>query len=228
MIVTLNTGKSLDSAWGDLTFSEARLLGDEHAKELAPTFAELRQRVEDTRVQQLGTWRAELIAQAAVNAADDALDDWVHDLDLTLSHILAGATQSPRYRRYFSMAPSMIIRMALETELGRVRGWVDSLASEPEAELQALGARLRTLIAQGDAALEARRKAGAQRNDHRVRTIASLIDDINNARRSAYGALTRKAAELRLPRTWPDRFFQHGSHASKAEPQPTPPTPTSK
>jgi hypothetical protein len=55
----------------------------------------------------------------------------------------------------------------LGTELGRVRSWPDSLASEPEPELKALGERLRAIIAQGDQALAERHKAAATRADHR-------------------------------------------------------------
>jgi hypothetical protein len=228
MVATLTQDQSLDSTWADLTFTEARLLGDANAKEFALPFTQLRQRTEEVRSGQFGTWREEVVAQAVVTAADDALDDWVHDFDVALKHIVAGDTESPRYRRYFTTAPSSIIRMGLENELGRVRSWTDSLASEPDAELKTLGERLRTLVARGDAALEGRRKAGALRSDHRVRSIASLIDDINNARLSLYGTLVRKAAELRLPRNWPDRFFQHATRVVKAEVQPTPaaqPTP---
>lgn len=225
MVATLTAQHSLDSTWEDLTFTEARLLGDANAKEFAPTFTQLRQRVEEVRTGQLGTWREEVVAQASVTAADDALDDWVRDLDLALKNIVAGDTGSPRYRRYFAIAPSSIIRMGLESELGRVRAWVESLASENEAELKTLGQRLRALVAQGDAALENRRKAAAIRSDHRVRSIASLIDDINNARLSLYGSLAGKAAELHLPRNWPERFFQHASRSVKAEAQPTPPAP---
>jgi hypothetical protein len=215
----------LDSTWADLTFTEARLLGDVNAKESAPTITQLRQAIERVRNGQLDSWREEVFAQAAVDTADDALDDCVHDVDVALKHILSGDTTSPRYQRYFPVAPSSIIRMGLESELGRVRSWPDSLASENEPELKELGARLRTLVTEGDAALESRRKAAAQRNDHRVRSITSLIDDINNARLSLYGTLARKAAELRLPRNWPDRFFQRASRTPKAEVQPTPPAP---
>jgi hypothetical protein len=221
----LTQDQSLESTWADLTFTEARLLGDATAKDLAAPFTQLRQRTEEVRNGQFGTWREEVVAQAAVNSADDALDDWVHDLDVALKHILAGDTQSPRYRRYFTVAPSSIIRMGLESELPRVRSWADSLSSESEAELKELGARLCTVIAQGDAALEGRRKAGAARSDHRVRSIASLIDDINNARLSLYGTLAQKAAELRLPRNWPDRFFQRTTRVAKAEAPPAPAQP---
>lgn len=223
MLATLSQDRSLSSTWEDLTFTEARLLGDANVRELAPMFTELRKRLESVRNGQNDVWRDEVFAQAAVNAADDALDDCVHDLDLALKHAVSGDTSAPKYRRYFPEAPSSIIRMGLESELGRVRTWADSLSGEKEEELKALGARLGTLIAQGDAALAGRRKAGAARSDHRVRSIASLVDDINNARLSLYGTLARKAAELHLPRNWPDRFFQHGSRTAKAEPQPTPP-----
>ena len=89
----------------------------------------------------------------------------------------------------------------------RVRGWVDSLASEPEKELQDLGARLRVLVEQGDQVLERRRKAAAARSEHRVRAIAPFIDEINRARLARYGSLTQKAAENHLARDWADRFF---------------------
>ena len=35
-------------------------------------------------------------------AADNALDDWAHALDVALAHIVADDTESPRYRRYVS------------------------------------------------------------------------------------------------------------------------------
>jgi hypothetical protein len=217
---TLSEDHSLDSIWGEVVFTEARLSGDANTQEVSSTFTDLRGRLEQVRSGQMTAWRDELVAQAGVSAADNALDDWVHALDVALTHVVAGDTESPRYGRYFTAAPSLIIRMGLENELGRVRGWADSLASEPEKELQDLGTKLRTVVAQGDAALEARRKTAAARTDHRVRSISTIIDDINNARLSLYGVLAKKAADLRLPRDWPDRFFQHRTRVPRPEPQP--------
>jgi hypothetical protein len=223
MVRDVRVDSALNSIWAEVVFTEARLFGDDLAKELAPPFGQLRQRVEIVRVGQLGVWREEVVAQAAVNAAHDRLDDWMRALDLALLHVLVGDTQLPRYRRYFGQPPSSIMRMGLESELGHVRGWSESLASEPEPVLQGLGADLRKIVDQGDAALAGRHKAAAARIDHRVRSIASLIDDINRARVFTYGALTKKAAELHLPRHWPDRFFQHATRAPKAKPQPVEP-----
>jgi hypothetical protein len=56
-----------------------------------------------------------------------------------------------------------------------------------------------------------------------VRAITPLIDDINSARISLYGSLTKIGAEQRLPRDWPDRFFRHSTRAPKEAVQPTPP-----
>ena len=217
---TLRDNQSLDGIWEELVFTEARLLGDEQAKEFGPVIGQLIARLEKTRGGQLGTWREEVAAQAAVSAVDDQLDDWVQALDMALLNIVQKDIQSPRYRRYFSTSPSSIIRMGLESELGRVRAWADSLATEPEVPLRELSTRLKSIIVLGDQALERRRKSGASRSDHRVRDITSLVDDVNAARASLYGALTKRAADLRLPRNWADRFFTHGSHPAKDSGQP--------
>src|SRR5664279_1383945 len=87
---TLPEDSSLDSIWSEVVFTEARLTSDANAKEYAPAFSDLRGRLEQVRSGQIGAWREELVAQATVGAADDALDDWVYALDLALDHIVAG------------------------------------------------------------------------------------------------------------------------------------------
>jgi hypothetical protein len=225
VIRTLRESESLDSIWEELVFTESRLAGDDQAQEFTPTISQLIARLEEVRSGQLGAWREEVVAQAAVTAADDQLDDWIHSFEVTLTSLLAGDTQSPRRKRYFSSAPWTIIRLGLESEIGRVRGWADSLATEPEQVLKDLGTRLRQLIEQGDAVLERRRNAASSRTDHRVRSIASLVDDINGARLSLYGSLAKKAADLHLSSDWPSRFFRRTARTPKLEPQPTPPNP---
>jgi hypothetical protein len=132
-----------------------------------------------------------------------------------------GNTESPRYKRYFSMAPWLFIRMGLESEISRVCGWIDSLAGEPEQSLKDLGTTLAKHIAQGEAALEQRRKAASTRTDHRVRSITSLIEEVNTARTALYGNLASKAASAGLPSDWPTRFFHRVSRA-KDEQAPAP------
>ena len=213
----------LDSIWDELVFTEARLLGDEQAKGFAPTITGLLARLEQVSGGQLNLRRESVTAQAQVDAVDDQLDDWVHALDTALWTIVDQDHKSPRYRRYFSDSPSSIIRLGLESELARVRPWAISLATEPEVALQQLGAQLKTIAADGDAALARRTQATTSRTDHRVRSITTLIDDINGARLSLFGALLQKATELHLPSDWPNRFFRRISHSPKVQPAPTPP-----
>lgn len=216
-IRTLRDSLSMDSLWEELVFTEARLLGDEHAKEFAPTMRQLMERLERVRTSQLSAWREEIAAEAAVAEADDLLDDWVHALDVALLGILEQDTLSARYRRYFSDAPSSIMRLRLESQIVRVRPWAESLASEPERALQELGTRLRALIARGNAVLERRRRAAALRQDHRVRTIKPMISDINDTRHALFGTLTKKAVDLHLPRAWPNRFFRQGRRRARTD-----------
>jgi hypothetical protein len=215
---------SLDSAWEEMVFTESRLLGDANAKVFAANITTLLSRLDQVHGGQRSAWRDEITAQAAVNALDDRLDDWVRSFDLVLQTIVNQNTASPRYRRYFAVPPWQIIRMGPETELNRVRSWAGSLATEPEAALQEQGAQLKSLIADGDQALENRRNAATARADHRVRDITSLLDDINGARSSLYGLLLQKATELHLPRDWPDRFFRHATKTARVPPpaQPEP------
>ncbi len=79
------------------------------------------------------------------------------------------------------------MRLGLESELGKVRPWPESLKTESEKELRKEADSLVKIIAAGDSALAARRSAAAQRADHRVREIVRLIDDVNAARLSVYG-----------------------------------------
>lgn len=208
VIRTLRDSESLDSIWEELVFMESRLSGDDNAKEFAPPISGLIARLEGMRTGQYSTWREEVAAQAAVTAVDDQLSDWVRTFGIALSNLLGGDMQSPRFKRYFSAAPWTIIHLGLESELGRVRGWATSLANEPEQVLKDLGARLRKLIEQGDIAVERRRKAASMRIDHHVRSITSLIDDINGARISLYVTLSQRAVEMHLSSEWPIRFFR--------------------
>jgi len=217
IIRTLRDSESLDSVAEELLYTASRLGSDEHGKEFAPVVNGLIAQVDEVRSGQVSASRDEVAAQAAVAAADDQLDDWIRSFDRALQDIVRGDTQSPLYKRYFSSAPWTFVRMALESEISRVRGWVDSLASEPNQSLKDLGTRLATLISQREAVLDRRRKAVSARDDHRVRSITSLIEQVNTTRAALYGQLASKAAAAGLPLDWPNRFFRKSAR-TKNEP----------
>jgi hypothetical protein len=217
IIRTIRDSESLDFVAEELLFTESRLASDEHGKEFAPVANGLITEVDQVRSGQVSASRDEVAAQAAVSAADDQLDDWIESFSRALKDVVRGDTQAPLYKRYFTSAPWTFIRMGLESEISRVRGWVDSLASEPNQSLKDQGARLATLITQGEAALDRRRKAAGARGDHRVRSITSIIEEVNVTRAALYGKLATKAAEVGLPLDWPSRFFRKSTRA-KNEP----------
>ena len=222
VIRTLRDSEPLESYGEELLFTEARLKSDEAAKEFAAPITELLAKVDLVRTDRGGAWREEIAAQAAVSSADYLLDDWIRSFDRSLKDVVNGNVQSPRYRRYFSSAPWTFVRLGLENEISRVRGWIDLLASEPEPALKTLAVSLAKVIAVGDAALVQRRRAVNSRSDHRVRSIASLVEEINATRTALYGNLAKKALAANLSNDWPGRFFRRSSRGRDDDLTPTP------
>jgi len=157
-----------------------------------------------------------------VAAADDRLDDLVRTLAKALLRVVDDDVKSPRYLRYFATTPSSIIRLGLESEIARVRGWVDSLTSEAEKDLQDLGAQLGKLVEQATRCWN----AGA-----RLRQRAAITGYARLPRSSTTSTVPpfplrypdqegrRAALAARLAR----RFFRHSTRSPKEDPQPVPP-----
>lgn len=215
-IRTIEQDASLDEVWDILVWEEARLKMDKDAKDLAPEVAEHVTRWKLVHDGQREAWRAEISAQAAVSAGDDDLDDTTTAIDRELLHV-AGERSSPRYVRYFKKTRSDITRLGLESQLGVVREWPNSLKTEPEKGLQDLGARLAENVNAGDTAVGGRRTSAAATADHRVREIVRFIDDVNAARRTRYGVLIQRGESLGLAKDWPLRFFRRGTSSPKTK-----------
>lgn len=227
----IRTSEGLDAVAEELTFTASILESEEQSKEFASMVREKIGAVDKVRSGQIEASREEVAAHAAVASADSRLDMWITAFDRTLKDVVRGDIKAPLYQRYFNTAPWTFVRMALEAEISRVRGWVDSLASEPDQRLKDLGAQLPAIIAQGEAALERRRKATSARGDHRVRSITSIIEEINVMRAALYGQLTTRAAEAGLPLDWPGHFFRRSSRSKEEAPTEVPekqPDPTTK
>lgn len=219
-INTIQYDDSLDHIWSVLVYEEARLLKDRNASDLAAEAGALVERWAQVYAGQRSAWRAEIVAQAGVDAENDLLDDTIGQLDSELLRSFRDR-EAPQRKRYFKKARHEIARLGLKSELDVVRTWPASLKSESEAALQALGARLEEDIARGDAAVEERQRAAAATADQRVREIIRFVDDINAARRIRYGLLIQRAEERQLPKDWPGRFFKkrsQGTRKTKAAP----------
>ncbi len=222
-IRTIQPNESLDTIWAELVYTEARLLSG--APKHAPMIAKLIARQADVRAGQLDQWRAEIVAQAAVDDADDGLDDLVDDLDNELVHAEKG-DRGPRHRHYFKNPRNEVVRLGLASELEVVRTWPESLKGEKEKAVLKLATPFAETIAQGDDAIERRAKAGAATGAHRVREILRFIDDVNAARLGLYGQLVTLGQEQGRPANWASRFFratQKSPKPRKAQPAADPP-----
>ena len=220
-IRTIKNSESLDSLWDELVYTEARMLKDPDAKDLVAPITALIKRWEKVDLGQRSAWRAEIVAQAWVDAENENLDETVGAVSDGLLVVTRKDRNHPRYRRYFKKTASEVIRMGLQSELEVVRSWPQSLKTEPEAALSTLGAELEKNVTEGDAAVEARSAAATHRTDHRLREIVRLIDDANGTRRSLYGQLITRGEEKGRPADWASRFFQKTTtSAPRAVPAP--------
>ena len=183
-VKTLGLTHSLDVLWSELVYTEARLLRDKVARDLAPLFVALLRRWEKIANGQRAVWRAEIVAQAGVDLQNLALDETVELIADALWLAEGKDRTTPRYRRYFAKPPSAVIRLGLENELPVVRDWVSSLTTEPELALRELGTRLEADIAAGDLAIGERRDALTANRNHRLREINGLVHEINETRQS--------------------------------------------
>lgn len=216
---TIRVNEPLDDVAEDLLFTASRLKSDPNGKEFADTVNGLIGQVDQVRSGQVSISREEIVANAAVAAANDKndkLDDWVEDFARILEGVVRGDTEAPLYRQYLTSAPWTIARMGLESEISRVRAWGHSLASESNPISNEQSPRLAALIAQGEEVLDLRRKAGGARGDHLVRSITTLIEQVNTARAALLGQLATKAAAVGMPVEWPSRFFRKNTHAKSA------------
>ncbi len=108
------------------------MLKDKNASDLTPELARFVERTEQVRNGQYKAWRAEIIAQAGVDAANDNLDDTVDGLDKSALSIVKQNRSSPRHKRYFAQSASHVIRLGLASEIKRIEGWPTSLKGESE------------------------------------------------------------------------------------------------
>ena len=226
-IPTIPANASLYTVWQRTVYTERRLQRNKLTVDLAPPFAVLASRCKIELVAQLDHWGAEIGAQAAVDEADDALDDTTNEIVAEVKH-LDRKTSNARLKSYLGKSTgSGVVRLGLASQLKVMRTWPAALASEPEASLKSLGERLAGDITVGTAADDERATVAAERATHRARNNTSLIDDLNALRTTTLGRLVVRATKNKLPSDWPRRFFFRArTQASNTSDSPEPDGPT--
>jgi hypothetical protein len=221
---TIPNSASVDTLWEEAVYTEARINSDPNASDLAASQAKAIKEIEDLYLSQRGAWRAELMAQAALDGLNDQLDELVVDFADTLFFVVRDR-KSQRFTRYFAKSPYTIVRMALAAELEVVRGWPESLNREQEDALKAFAPKFAGLIEKAAVATAARTKAASARADHRTHVIGPLIATLNSERNTLHAELVKRGEAKKLGKYWADTFFRVPA-ARKDDapaPQPTPP-----
>ncbi len=222
----INYDDSIDYIWEEAVYTEARLLADTRAADLAPRMAAILTTIGVVRAGQYDVWRAEIVAQASVDAADEHLDETVESTGKALDRAVDDDHEDPRWKRYVGTSTIKKIKaQGLETEVKTVGTWAASLATEPEKALQKQAPLMSDALTRGDAAIKERASAAGRRRDFMARDKAKLVDTLNNVRLDLHADLTKRVAANGLERAWADGFFRKGSAKPAAATPDTPPQP---
>jgi hypothetical protein len=204
---------SLESLWDEIVYTEASMLSDENAADIAAIFTELAERSMKTRSGQLLAWREEIVAQAHISQRNYRLDRLTERLHRVLVRTQEDAgvketTSSPLYKSYIPEPVSRLVGRGLESQLSKCRDWPTRLARESEPQLKELAPFFEEAIQKGQAALDMMTKASGERKSHRTREIIGLFEDANNQRKLASNQLSTRGIERKLSSDWSDSFFR--------------------
>ncbi|MBK8257894.1 MAG: hypothetical protein IPK82_35160 [Polyangiaceae bacterium] len=147
-------------------------------------------------------------AHALVRRRDVQADAVVQDIHNDVLGHVKQRRDDPLFARLFPDPLSVVVRMALESQLPVMRALAHKLGEEetPAAIQKAHAKPLADATERGDAAVKGREEAFAQAGRTSAR-VASWRDDANHALRGVEGALQKIASERRLGLEWVDSFF---------------------
>jgi hypothetical protein len=222
--------KTLDEIFDELVFHEIALSLDPLTKDLSPTVEPLLGRWEEVGQERRKTLRELLRTQAVFSDVNYRADAGVTDFSWDLERA-AGNQQSPRFKRYFPLAPSRLVRRALGAMAHRMLGWVAGIKTEPEAEVSRHASVIEALAKEALAAAEALAMAFGARATTRARVVDDYLAEVNAFRMDLQGELQKRAAadpQAHLGAEWVAKFFKPASRHEPAavdEPE-SPPAPT--
>jgi hypothetical protein len=207
----------MDRTREELVYTRAALLARQTTRSLADSVKLLITKNDEIKIQQVQLWDSETEAQANVDSYNYELDEFAQDLsEGKLNVIRMGnpgwrdqkARESKEYQLYFSQPLSSLIRMAPESQAKEMKSWITLLEKETSPELQALLPRLKKVIADTDAAVNAREEAARATEIHRVRVIEPFINELNAFRTRLYASLLTLSQDNQLNKSWADIFFR--------------------
>lgn len=222
-VAIIREESSLALHWEHIIYTLARLSAHPLGKPFVGDFKALEKRLDAVEAGQRGVWRDEVLAQAAVDAIDDTLDDATRELSRQLRFV--DGDRSARVKRYFPKPATRFTALGLQSQIEAVASWPQSLKAEPEPVLKKLAADVQGAISAARSVLDDRIAAAAARADHRVREIVRFSEDHNRLRLATHAALTSAGVKASLARDFADRFFRRESRESGDPEVVAPPNP---
>ncbi|MBM4779517.1 MAG: hypothetical protein GQE15_17560 [Archangiaceae bacterium] len=222
-VAIIREAASLALHWEHIVYTLARLSAHSLGKPFVADFKALEKRLDAVESGQRNVWRDEVIAQAAVDAVDDTLDDATRELSRQLRFV--DGDRSARVKRYFPKPATRFTALGLQSQIEAVASWPQSLKAEPEPVLKKLGSDVAAAISSAKSVLDGRVSAAAARADHRVREVVRFSEDHNRLRLATHAALTSAGVKEGLARDFADRFFRRESRESNEPEVAEPPKP---
>ncbi|EYF06129.1 hypothetical protein [Chondromyces apiculatus] len=218
-IKTLNAEMALLTLFPHVTYTLERLKAHPLGAPHVATFQELRDRGLQILTTELAVTDAQAGAQAQVDIADDRLDAFASLVSKAVLTLTSESREHLLYTHYFgSKTLSDFKRPVLGEQLVKMRGWLSSFETSPHPSLQALAPELTQLVAQADAATNAREAARQQNRIFRdVGLRRQWVNDLNAVRKEVHGALSKVMHQhTGLPPGFADSFFARERKRPKA------------
>ncbi|MFT3767848.1 MAG: hypothetical protein QM820_20550 [Minicystis sp.] len=215
-IQTFDVDDTLFTLRVEWLYTLARLVKSAHTQAFVAEFQAVGP-VLDAAIQKQGQLDdAAVMASAARDSADEALDPVIVQILTSILVITRNDRSDPLYVSYAGdQTVSEVIRPVLGPELAGAAEWVEPLKEEEDASLQNLAAPLESAVEIGKKAEKDIKVADSALSDFRLfGERKKAVDTLNAARGSLHGKLVaflHAHPELRLPGGWPASFFRHAT-----------------
>ena len=201
----------LDDDESEVFFTRAALKADPDAKDLLPLTDGWLGMVDEARKRDRQAREAQSDADAARTVANARLDRACERFGDELFLAVDKERTSARWVQFFNVPVSKFVRQALNKQVERVQGWLQS----KDPVLEAHRKNLETWASACGAALQQTAGVATVRGEARI-AREQLAEDMTRERDGLHDALTARARERNLPRDWADQFFRKVSRADGA------------
>lgn len=204
----------------ELRYTIAQLSAEPLAAPHLAAFQALREEWKTVLFEEIGILEQMATAQAAIDKADDDLDDFAGRTWRGVEDFTGGNPKHPLQVHLFKGKPlGKFRRPILGGQLEATRHWVSPLAGSGAAALVALANELPDLVAAADKAVEQQTAASQKNRAFRdVGMRRQFVDKLNATRKEAHGALAKLPFEKpNLASDFADRFFRSEPAAAEEE-----------